>query len=158
MAKDIPDYMRGFDIDDEDIDKDGCGNYMVTGDKYFEAMKHAWSRIFGVVHAEPNVQNDDLLYEYCINKSWDFNLILRPSMEMLDDYLVYLKNTGTGKDGIHNWCWKFGGFHTRHFLWRLLDAHLADLERPDDINEILNPHCYKYNIIFHAKKLHPIKQ
>ena len=37
----------GFDENDDSIGRDEKGNYLLTGDKYFEAVKHSWSRVFG---------------------------------------------------------------------------------------------------------------
>ena len=127
----------GFDIDDETIGVDANGNHLLTGDKYFEAVRHCWRKVFGTVHADPSVIESSLLSNYASSKTWDWSESLNPTYEMLLAYLHGLKHTGLGADGIHNFCWKYGGKTCVEFLLRLLDAHMARHARPKDINQLL---------------------
>ena len=116
---------------------DSQGNYLLKGDGYFTAVRHTWKKIFGSVHANPAEHDLDILNQYAAYKTWNWNGMLNPHVELIDDYLFSLKHTGLGKDGVHNYCWKYGGEHAKHFIIRLLDAHTTRGERPDDVNEIL---------------------
>ena len=53
----------------------------------------------------------------------------------MERYVDSLKHTGTGKDGIHNFCLKFGCRSTLLFGMRLMDAHMNCKPLPADIND-----------------------
>ena len=130
--------LREEGIAEDDIkDSDKDGNFLITGEGYYLAVKHVWAKVFGAVHADPVTGNRAMLDDYISDNKWDWSRLLTPSYDMLETYLSTLKHTGLGKDGILNFCWKYGNADTTGFLFRLLDAHFANDVRPDDINEML---------------------
>ena len=108
--------LRDVGFDTFDINEDDKGNFLVTGDRYFEAVKQFWGKMFGQIHAYPTHHDLDILVQYTAHNSWDWKLLLKPIPELIEDYLHWLKHTGVGKDGRHNFCWKHGGEDVKMFI------------------------------------------
>ena len=59
------------------------------------------------------------------------------SAQLLSDYMRTLEITGSGKDGVHRYAWKYGNRVTLEYLSGLCHAHMARGARPDDIDDSL---------------------
>ena len=77
---------------------------------------------------------EEIMTGYDVNK-WDWSKAIPFSETLVEKYIQHLKHTGTGKDGIHNFRFRFGAKYVIKYLVTLFDAFCNGIALPTDINE-----------------------
>ncbi len=109
-------------LDDDELSQAPCdvnGSMLVTGKGHTKALIHIWKKVFGT-RALPPLQADldELLSAYDTNK-WDWGAAKQFDINLVIAYVAHLRHTGSGKDGIHNFCFKYGDRRSIEYLVRL---------------------------------------
>ncbi len=81
-----------------------------------------------------NSDFDELLVNYDINK-WNWDKAKQFDIHLVEAYIAHLRHTGCGKDGIHNFCFRYGDLRSTQYLVRLFDAFTSGVSLPRDIND-----------------------
>ena len=122
-------------LDTTDKPADDGGRYLFTGQDHIKAIIWAWQRIFGKeLTLDDELLADHIIAGYDINK-WDWSKAVPFSQNLVGNFVSRLKHTGTGKDGVHNFCFRFGGETVIRYLVKLIDAYFNEQPLPEDIND-----------------------
>ncbi len=74
------------------------------------------------------------LANYDLDK-WQWYKAKQFDAHLVTAYIAHLRHTGSGKDGIHNFCYRYGDVHSERFIVRLFDAFTSGEALPFDIND-----------------------
>ena len=127
-----------------DTPKDSFGNSLYTGEDHLKILKHFWRRVFCRTSLQLDMKKLEQFFIHYDPSKWDWSKAPGFDRALVEAYVMHLKHTGTGKDGIHNYCYKFGTKHVIDFLVFLFQAFTAEPGSgpilPSDINDGL--FCY----------------
>ena len=104
------------------VPTDTSGNFLYTAADHLKIVSHFWKRVFGESKPEPPEHMVDTFLCHYDSSKWDWNKAHQFSQHLAELYIASLRHTGTGKDGIHNYCFKFGNVECVRFIVRLFDA------------------------------------
>ncbi len=122
-------------ISTTNLPTDSDGLCLVGGNAHTKALTTYWGHVFAKCHSPPSEDELAHLMDSYDTTKWDWSKRLNFDMFLMERYVDSLKHTGTGKDGIHNFCLKFGCRNTLLFGMRLMDAHMNCKNLPADIND-----------------------
>ena len=107
----------------------------MTGEDHYKAIMKTWSKVFGIACVLPEEHAlNGIFGMYGCNK-WDWSKLQQFSIKLAELYLKTLKTTSAGKDGIHNYCFKYGGKNVFAYVVRLFHTFKNGGLLPQDINE-----------------------
>ena len=114
---------------------DSSGRFLVTGDQHTQAVINHWKQTFATTIPEASPHDIAHLLNGYPRDKWDWSKCTPFTRHLASEYVSKLKHTGTGKDGIHNYCFKNGGTYAIDYVVKLMDAHFNCRSRPADIND-----------------------
>ena len=130
-----PNTINELQINVDNTSRDASGAPLVIGDTHLKALIHVWKKVFGSRTLPPlDSELNDLLSSYDTNK-WNWDKAKQFDIHLVVAYIAHLRHTGSGKDGIHNFCFRFGDLRSTKFLVRLFDAFTNGDSLPADIND-----------------------
>ena len=88
---------------------DTSGLFWVTGENHTKAVIDYWKRVFAICIPPSSAEEVAHMLEDYPRDKWDWTKCVTFTRQMAMDYLETLKHTGTGKDGIHNYCYRYCG-------------------------------------------------
>ena len=96
---------------------------------------HVWKRVFEESKLEPPEDVVQSFLGHYDPSAWDWCVASQFTEELAGKCLASLRHTGTGKDGIHNFCSKYGNEYCAKYIVKLFDAFCNGEALPLDINE-----------------------
>jgi len=119
----------------EHVLRDSAGALLFSGREHQKALISTWEKVFGHLHSPPPEEHVNFFLAMYDCAKWDWRKCVNFSEHLAQMYVQSLRHTGTGKDGIHNFCFRFGCRSSTEFIVRLFDAFANNMPLPTDINE-----------------------
>ena len=124
-----------FSISTSNLSTDSSGAFLVSGDDHAQAILKTWVKVFGTASELPSPDIISRCMSSYDTSKWDWNLAAQFDPLLVSHYLQKLKHTGSGKDGVHSFCFKLGGQYVVQYLVRLIDGFFNCKQLPEDIND-----------------------
>lgn len=107
----------------------------MSGEDHYKAIIKTWYEVFSIACVLPEEHAlNEIFAVYDCNK-WDWSKLQQFLMKLAELSLKTLNTTSAGKDGIHNYCFKYGGKDVLAYVVRLFNTFVNGGPLLQDINE-----------------------
>ena len=118
-----------------DMPIDTSGDFLVTGKLRTSVVVRAWYKVFVAASERPPLQELEEISSITILQNGTWHLLRNVVVISFAAHIDSLEHISAGKDGLHNYCYKYGGKSVLQILARLIDSFLNDQPPPAGARE-----------------------